>query len=627
MRNFTLGIFLVLLFGHYLLIGQAQCGFEDGSTAGWVLSYGKVSNSGVNTIYSGEITGTSGTGHLITNISDGNDPKITNEVIPMVAPQSNYSIRFGSTTSGSSFYRLTKTFTINQENTLFQYKFAVVLQDDSKGHASYQKPGFGVKILDSNGNNIACSLYDVQLQASLSVDGFKRQGDLEYRNWTTVAVDLRNYVGQTLTVEATVHGCTARSHYGYAYFNATCSKSEIQPETGCADGNGQLQLDAPEGFEKYLWSTGETTRTIMVNATLGTQFSVKLSPYNSLNQSCNLQMNYTIKKTDIPAITNKSICIGESFVFRNKTYNTSGQYTERVSNSAFCDSLITLNLNVNPLNYITQNIKICEGNTYNFRGNSYNTTGQYFKTISSSDVCDSIFTINVTIVPIPRVSKNFSICTGEKVKIGDSTYTKAGTYITTIKRPSLCDSVVTASIQVENSFKATVPAYVSIEKDDNTLITIDVQPTGNYNYQWTPKDYLSCSNCASAWAKPPVSTKYTIGVSAVGSRCVNYVTTNVNVLCGVLVPTAFSPNNDSMNDILYIMSSRCVKQIQEMSIYDRWGELIFRDENFQAADASHGWDGNFRGKALNPDVFTYKIVAEMKNGEINYFSGSVTLLK
>ncbi|PWK28553.1 gliding motility-associated-like protein [Arcicella aurantiaca] len=627
MRNFTIRLLILLLLGHYSVIGQTQCGFESGSTAGWVLSYGKVTDNGISTIYSGEVTGTTGTGHIITQKSSGNDPKISNEIIPQVAPESNYSIRFGSVIEGSSFYRLTKSFTVNQENTLFQYKFAVVLQDDSKGHASYQKPGFGVKILDSNGNNITCSFYDVQLQASISVDGFKRQGDLEYRNWTTVAVDLRNYVGQNLTVEATVHGCTGKSHFGYAYFNATCLKSEIQPETGCADGNGQLQLDAPEGFEKYLWSTGETTRSILVSAVLGTQFSVKLSPYNSLNQSCNLQMNYTVKKTDIPAITNKSICAGESYVFRGTTYNTSGQYTQRIINSAFCDSVITLNLNVNPINYITKNFNICEGNTLNFHGDTYNSDGTYFKTITSSNACDSVFTINVKIVPIPRVSKSFSICAGEKVPIGDSTYTKAGTFITTIKRPNLCDSVVTASIQVENSFKASVPANVTIEKDESTFITVDVVPTGNYNYQWTPKDYLSCSNCASAWAKPPSSTKYTIGVSAIGSRCVNYATTTVNVLCGILVPTAFSPNNDSMNDILYIMSSKCVKQIQEMSIYDRWGELVFRDENFQAADASHGWDGNFRGKAMNPDIFTYKIVAEMKNGEINYFTGSVTLLK
>lgn len=120
----------------------------------------------------------------------------------MVAPESNYSMCFGDINLGGSFHRLTKSFAVNQDNTLFQYKFAVVLQDDASGHASYQKPGFGDRIFDSNGNNISCSFYEVQLRASSSVDGFKRQGDLEYRNWTTVAVDLRNYVGQNSTVEA-----------------------------------------------------------------------------------------------------------------------------------------------------------------------------------------------------------------------------------------------------------------------------------------------------------------------------------------------------------------------------------------------------------------------------------------
>lgn len=70
----------------------------------------------------------------------------------MVTPGSDYSVRFGNINLGESFFRLIKSFIITQENTLFQYKFVVVLQDDSRGHASYQKPGFGVKILDKKGN-------------------------------------------------------------------------------------------------------------------------------------------------------------------------------------------------------------------------------------------------------------------------------------------------------------------------------------------------------------------------------------------------------------------------------------------------------------------------------------------
>jgi gliding motility-associated-like protein len=82
-----------------------------------------------------------------------------------------------------------------------------------------------------------------------------------------------------------------------------------------------------------------------------------------------------------------------------------------------------------------------------------------------------------------------------------------------------------------------------------------------------------------------------------------------------------------VNDVFYVVGSKCVSQIKEMLIYDRWGELIFRDENFPTADSSHGWDGNYRGKSLNPDIFTYKIIAEMKNGEIYNQSGAFTLLR
>ena len=64
-----------------------------------------------------------------------------------------------------------------------------------------------------------------------------------------------------------------------------------------------------------------------------------------------------------------------------------------------------------------------------------------------------------------------------------------------------------------------------------------------------------------------------------------------------------------------------------MLIYNRWGELVFRDENFVTADSWHSWNGNYQGKSLNPDIFTYKITTEMKNGEINDFSGAFTLLR
>jgi len=676
-------LFLIILSSFNSLLGQSQnCGFESGTTAGWKLSNGKLTDDGVVPVFSDEVMGTVGGGHIITNKKDGNDPKITSEKIPMVAPGSNYSIRFGDINLGGSFFRITKSFTVTKETVAFQYQFAVVFQEDSRGHETFQKPGFSVEVLDAYGQKIDCACYDLQLEANSTTGFYKQQGDLYYLNWTTVEADLGGWIGQTVTFQATVHGCTKAQHFGYAYFNANCFKqSEIKVENACTDGSGYLTLSAPDGYDKYYWSATERTRSIKVTAQLGTKFSVLMAQKQNRKRfkECWYFLEYTIKKNEIPVVIDTSICSGKNYILRGKTYNTTGTYLEKVVNSAFCDSIYTLNLNVIPIAKITKNINLCEGEQFTFKGNIYNTSGTYFKTISSTAACDSIFTINVKITNIARATKNFSLCQGqkakigdstyskpgrylttikraglcdsvvtstidyenliarftknfslcegEKAKVGDSTYSKTGTFVTTIKRMGLCDSVVTSTLSYENLFSLTVSPETTIGGGENAEIKVDVQPPGTYSFDWTPKETLVCNTCASTLAQPPTTTKYTVSVSLPGSRCSKKIQTQVRVYCGLYVPTAFTPNNDQTNDIFYVVGSKCVKLIKELSIYDRWGELVFRDENFLTADSAHGWDGSFRGKSLNPDTFTYKIIAEMKNGEVNDFSGAFRLLR
>ncbi len=203
-------------------------GFEEGSANGWILTNGTVENVGTSVVYTNETVGIYANGHLVTKASDGNDPKITAEAIPMVAPGSNYSLRIGNTLMGSRFDRAKTSFVVGPDNTLFQYKFAILLENPTNDHQPYQKPGFNIRIYDASGNDIACSNYDIQLEANNTVDGFKTQGDIQYRNWTTGAMDLRDHIGETITVEVTAHGCTKKKHFGYAYFDAQCTKSEVQ---------------------------------------------------------------------------------------------------------------------------------------------------------------------------------------------------------------------------------------------------------------------------------------------------------------------------------------------------------------------------------------------------------------
>ncbi len=85
------------------------------------------------------------------------------------------------------------------------------------------------------------------------------------------------------------------------------------------------------------------------------------------------------------------------------------------------------------------------------------------------------------------------------------------------------------------------------------------------------------------------------------------------------VPTAFSPNGDGVNDILYVLGS---VQNMDFEIYNRWGQVVFHTDN-----RSVGWDGTFDGKALNPGVFAYHLTGKLANGTAVDNKGNITLVR
>lgn len=94
-----------------------------------------------------------------------------------------------------------------------------------------------------------------------------------------------------------------------------------------------------------------------------------------------------------------------------------------------------------------------------------------------------------------------------------------------------------------------------------------------------------------------------------------------DTICEVFVPNVFSPNGDGENDYWkpYI-SPVCVKYI-EVSIYDRWGGVVY-----QSIDPKFQWDGTFRGQRFNTGVFYYQLKIYLFNGEILYRKGTITII-
>lgn len=71
----------------------------------------------------------------------------------------------------------------------------------------------------------------------------------------------------------------------------------------------------------------------------------------------------------------------------------------------------------------------------------------------------------------------------------------------------------------------------------------------------------------------------------------------MNVGDFIFIPNAFTPNNDGKNDVFKVRG-KYINNV-EMSIYNRWGELLFYSPN-----ATEGWDGTFQNENAPEGVYT-----------------------
>ena len=131
--------------------------------------------------------------------------------------------------------------------------------------------------------------------------------------------------------------------------------------------------------------------------------------------------------------------------------------------------------------------------------------------------------------------------------------------------------------------------------------------TGAQQYSWQPAASLTNPTSPNPRATPEANTVYTVkGTDANG--CSNYdsvtVTVNFGSAGNYLMPTAFSPNRDHLNDCYGLKYWGPIIEV-DFSIYNRWGERIFHTK-----DPSKCWDGTYQGIPLSPDVFVYVVRAK-----------------
>jgi gliding motility-associated-like protein len=210
-----------------------------------------------------------------------------------------------------------------------------------------------------------------------------------------------------------------------------------------------------------------------------------------------------------------------------------------------------------------------------------------------------------------------------------------------IAAPTQTTNYTLVGSDVWNCFKDTVHVPITVfpiptvEAGEDLTInvgkTIDLIPVISpdvTHVTWSPTGSIFRSTYPAITVRPKETTRYVVEVSnGGGCKATDHIT--VNVLCNganVFIPNTFSPNGDGMNDIFYTRGTGLFT-IHSIRIFNRWGEMVFEKTGAKPNDPVDGWNGTYKGSAINPDVYVYVIEITCENNTRLSYKGNIAVIK
>lgn len=202
----------------------------------------------------------------------------------------------------------------------------------------------------------------------------------------------------------------------------------------------------------------------------------------------------------------------------------------------------------------------------------------------------------------------------------------AGDYTVIVTDNNGCAQEATFSITEPDPISITASPDVAITFGLSTELTASSSTTDLIGVNWAPDGgVLGCEDdpCFIYTVSPSVTTTYFVSITdANGCFAIDTIVVTVIYSNEVLVPNAFSPNGDNINDLFQGIAFNLSSYY--MAIYNRWGQLVYETTN---ADYFAGWDGTFEGAEQEMGTYVYVIDASFNNGEDFTTKGSFQLIR
>jgi len=301
---------------------------------------------------------------------------------------------------------------------------------------------------------------------------------------------------------------------------------------------------------------------------------------------------------------------------------------------------------------------ICQGLTYTVGNSNYSASGIYVDSLINYLGCDSIVTLNLTVVPDLGMNADFVVTNPTCSYLSDGTFLietvtngtepfsfffegnpypinekvnnlPGGEFVFSIADRYGCQFESVVTVESPEIFIVELGPDLTIDLGDK----IRLLPEANYtaeDYFWEPSDLIDCpSPCDELnWAPPYSMFVTTEATSDKNCLASDSVFVEVNKVRKAYFPNAFSPNGDGLNDYFTVFGSiPNVQLVKKMSIFNRWGMLIFEKNNFVANEPTEGWDGTLNGNPVENGVYVYLVNVRFLDNEVIKYTGHVSLIK
>lgn len=167
---------------------------------------------------------------------------------------------------------------------------------------------------------------------------------------------------------------------------------------------------------------------------------------------------------------------------------------------------------------------------------------------------------------------------------------------------------------------------VGVEPDTTIYRGACVQLKSNIaykgSYRWNPSTYLNSDSIYNPLSCPDSSIIYLLLLTD-SSGCTYTDSLLIEVIEGSLItiPSAFSPNNDKLNDELYPFYYG-IKRLDYFKIFNRWGELVF-----ESNDLTKSWDGTYLAELQEGGIYIYKLKAMGYDNKEHALQGTFLLIR